>query len=683
VIATLAVLVALQAVGPVAVDATPAHATTVRELLAASWGISASDPVRSGELAAQALELARAEGDRLGEARALNRLGVAAYYQNDYARALPLYSESLRIAREEGADDDVANALNNLGVLYFMWGSLDRALDHYRQALDIRREQGDDDGLARGYNNLGGVADAAGRDAEAIEYFSNALTLYQEAGNESLAVSTMNNLGQSLFKLDRLEAALERFTTAHEIARRIGDEGAIAVAEDNIGRVLLAQGRAGEAERAFRRGLELKRGLDDRLGTATSQVNLATALAELGDVDASERNLYEALDLVREIGVPQIERDIHQNLAELQERTGDLRGAIASLRRSHEIHTRMISDNASRRLAEMSALLEVEKKNAEIVRLNHERTVQRNLVLGLVGASALLATVVVLLWSRNRIQVRAAQEIADRNLQLSRAHDELDRASRAEIAHLARVTSLGEMTAAVAHELNQPLAAILTNAQLAAGMISPDSPDGHELEATVDDIALGARRAWELLDNLRHLARRGEIEQRPLDMRNVLKQAVDIARAEAGLHQVSIDLTTPAEPLPVEGDPVLLQQVVLNLLQNAISAVAEPEAEDDERIVTVTAETRAGRVQVSVADGGPPIADDVLANLFRPFFTTRADGLGMGLAICKRLVEAHEGRIWAQRAGARGLVVGFELPPASAADTAPDRARADVGSAVR
>ncbi|MEX1310382.1 MAG: tetratricopeptide repeat-containing sensor histidine kinase [Candidatus Sulfomarinibacteraceae bacterium] len=661
-ITVLAISAALTLFQPSGLDDGSAGPETVSELLAASWASATNDPERSSELAERALELARAEGDRLGEARALNRLGVAAYLQNDFAGAFPFYAESLRLAREERADDEIADALNNLGVLHYMWGSLDRALTYYEEAMEIRRNQDDAHGLARAYNNLGGVADAAGRFDEAVEYFGLALTLYREAGDEALVANTMNNLGQTLLQMGRLEEAHELFLEAFDTSTRVGDEATLATAEDNIGRVFLAQGAPQQAREVYERNLERRRRLGDPLGTATSLVHLATAIADLGELANAEVALEEALGLVREMQVPQLERDINESLAELRERRGDLQGAIGALRRYHEIHARMISDAGARRLAEINAMFETEKKNAEILRLNQERRIQKNYLGGLVGATVLLAAVVVLLWSRYRIQTRAARVIADKNRELEQAHDELERASRAEIAHLARVTSLGEMTAAVAHELNQPLAAILTNAQLAAASIPADGDDAEELEATVSDITLGARRAWELLHNLRNLARRGDFERRPIDLREVLGQAVEIARAEARLHEVTISLDQPAEELPVDGDPVLLQQVVLNLLQNSIAVTAELEDGKVPKLVTVAAERTADEVEVSVKDPGEPISDEVLANLFRPFFSTREDGLGMGLAISKRLVEAHDGRIWAHRAGARGLVVAFELP---------------------
>ena len=661
-IAVVAISAALTLFQPSGPEQGATGPQTVSELLAASWASATSDPDRSSELAERALELARSEGDRLGEARALNRMGVAAYLQNDFAGAFPLYAESLRLARSEAAEDEIADALNNLGVLHYMWGSLDRALTYYEEAMEIRRNQDDAHGLARAYNNLGGVADAAGRFDEAVEYFGQALTLYREAGDDALVANTMNNLGQTLLQMGRLEEAHELFLEAFDTSTRVGDEATLATAEDNIGRVFLAQGAPQQAREVFERNLERRRRLDDPLGTATSLVHLATAVADLGEFANAEAALEEALGLVRELQVPQLERDINESLAELRERRGDLQGAIGALRRYHEIHARMISDAGARRLAEINAMFETEKKNAEILRLNQERRIQKNYLGGLVGATVLLAAVVVLLWSRYRIQTRAARVIADKNRELEQAHDELERASRAEIAHLARVTSLGEMTAAVAHELNQPLAAILTNAQLAAASIPADGDDAEELEATVSDITLGARRAWELLHNLRNLARRGDFERRPIDLREVLGQAVEIARAEARLHEVTISLDQPAEELPVDGDPVLLQQVVLNLLQNSIAVTAELEDGKVPKLVTVAAERTADEVEVSVKDPGEPISDEVLANLFRPFFSTREDGLGMGLAISKRLVEAHDGRIWARRAGERGLVVTFELP---------------------
>jgi signal transduction histidine kinase len=653
--ATVAVALALAAAAAGAAE------DPVAALLSSSERLAPSDPERAQRLAAEALGLARAGGDRRGQARALNRLGVARYYAGQYEAAYADYGESLRIAESIGDPELAANALNNIGVLHYLWGSLDRALDYYRRALDLRAAGGDRAGTARSLNNLGGVSDAAGRYEEAIEYFRRAIELYDQLGERELAISARNNAALSLLHLDRFDEARAELDRALAEAEAIGDLSGVATAEDHRGLLLREAGRTVEARAAFERALELRTRIGDRPGTAAVLEHLGAAAADLGDYDAAAERLESAIALAVELDVPQLERDAWLRRAEVEQRRGDTVAALDAFRRYHEVHARLVSDASSRRLAEMRALLELEKKSGDIDRLSRERANQRTLLAAFAVALVLLAAVVVLLWSRSRLEDRARREIESRNEALRRAHEELERSSQAEVAHLARVVSLGELTAAVAHELNQPLSAILTNAEVASSMIEKGRAEPAEVRAAIDDIALGARRSWEVLRHLRRLARRGEVERERVALGEVAAEAVEIAGAEARLRATELLLEGPRPGPEVLGDPVHLQQVILNLLQNAITASAEA---TPPRRVRLRAIGEGDRAVVAVEDAGPPIADEVLSRLFEPFFTTRAEGLGMGLAISRRLVEAHGGRMWARRreGAPGGLVVGFDLP---------------------
>jgi signal transduction histidine kinase/Tfp pilus assembly protein PilF len=682
-----AVLLALGLLAPPAGGDGGPPGASFEELLAASTEATDSDPARSQTLAEAALELARrgADPERRArqEVRALNRLGVARYAQGEFEEAFALLSETRRLAEEAGDRDTLANALNNLGILHYFWGDLERALEHYQQALALRREDGDRIGLAKAYNNLGAVAHAAERYDDALEYYRGSLAVYEELGDRVLVASSHNNIGLALLHQNRLEEARSHFDRALALATAGGDLAGVAASENHRGLVFQEAGRLDEARGALERALALRRQLGDRPGTAVALLNLGSVAASRGDLAAAMGHLENARALAAELDIPQLLRDSYQHLADLQARQGRHREALDTFRRYHEVHARLVNDQSRRQLSSLRALFELEKKNREIDRLSRAREAQRRVQASLLGATALLSAIVVLLFSRNRIQTRAHREISRKNEQLEQAHRELERASRAEVAHLARVVSLGELTAAVAHELNQPLAAIVTNAQLAAGMLRQeegpggrpveDGPRGNleaELEGALEDIRLGASRAWDLLRHLRQLARRGEVERSHLDLAPVLDQVIQIAGAEARMKGVTLVLEPPREPLAVSGDPVHLQQVVLNLVQNALAAVTAVEPPSLRRVV-VRARGDETAVTVTVEDSGPPVAAEVLAEMFKPFFTTRPDGLGMGLAISKRLVEAHHGELWARHGSERGLVVGFRLPRAGRGGPAP------------
>jgi two-component system, LuxR family, sensor kinase FixL len=248
--------------------------------------------------------------------------------------------------------------------------------------------------------------------------------------------------------------------------------------------------------------------------------------------------------------------------------------------------------------------------------------------------------------------------------------DELQR-NRQELAHLTRVSMLGELAASLGHELNQPLTAILSNAQAAQRFMSREPLDLFEMREILSDLVADTNRASEILRRIRALVKKGELELAPVSIAGVIGDVALLVHSDAiqrGI-RVAIDLETPLPP--VRGDKIQLQQVVLNLLLNAFEAM---ECCTVERVVTVSA-ARDGdeRVRVSVRDRGhglpPALADD----LFKPFCTSRRDGLGLGLSISRSIVDMHGGRIWAADNADRGATFSFTLPTDHAASVRDSR----------
>jgi C4-dicarboxylate-specific signal transduction histidine kinase len=243
----------------------------------------------------------------------------------------------------------------------------------------------------------------------------------------------------------------------------------------------------------------------------------------------------------------------------------------------------------------------------------------------------------------------------------ARKHDQAEaRRHLDEIAHVNRVAALGELAASLAHELNQPLTAILTNAQAAQRLLSGNSPDLEEFRECLADIVTSDRRAGEVIRGMRGLLKKGTFEPVPLDLGQIGQSVVNLVSSDALLLQVSIEVATaPALPV-VEGDAVQIQQVVLNLLLNAISAAAL--APVGQRKVIVRTVATESYVELSVHDSGPGIAVRDLDRIFEPFFTTKHDGLGMGLTISRSIIQAHGGKIWAENEPPGGATFRMRLP---------------------
>ena len=232
---------------------------------------------------------------------------------------------------------------------------------------------------------------------------------------------------------------------------------------------------------------------------------------------------------------------------------------------------------------------------------------------------------------------------------------------RNELTHLSRVNMLGELAGSLAHELNQPLTAILSNAQAAQRFLAHDQPDLNEVRDILVDIVAEDKRAGEVIRRLRPLLKKGEVQRLPLNVNEVVLEALELVRGDLVNHGVAAQ-TELAPDLPVlHGDRVQLQQVLLNLVMNACDAMAGA-ARDDRQITIRTDLAGDGLVRVSVVDSGPGIAPDKLEQVFEPFYTTKPHGMGLGLAVCRTIIMAHGGKLWAANNPGRGASFHFALP---------------------
>nr|WP_282183184.1 PAS domain-containing sensor histidine kinase [Niveispirillum sp. SYP-B3756] len=250
-----------------------------------------------------------------------------------------------------------------------------------------------------------------------------------------------------------------------------------------------------------------------------------------------------------------------------------------------------------------------------------------------------------------------------------RAEEEL-RQSRSELEHVSRLTTMGELAVSIAHEVNQPLMAIVTNASTCLRWLDPAQQDLALARTTVERIVRDGHRAGDIVASVRALAQKSALKMRRMVLESVIQEVLDLLRAE--FRHRGVVLVTEFAPTPTEviGDGTQLQQVILNLIMNSVEAMSGIDSAG--RRLTIRTLTSEDFAQFSVLDTGDGLSPDNVDRLFEAFFTTKPEGIGMGLSICRSIVEAHRGRIWASDNTPTGSVFSVALPLAGNTNAPPN-----------
>jgi C4-dicarboxylate-specific signal transduction histidine kinase len=256
---------------------------------------------------------------------------------------------------------------------------------------------------------------------------------------------------------------------------------------------------------------------------------------------------------------------------------------------------------------------------------------------------------------------KRAQE-ALREKEARKQIEEQVRRRQAELAHALRISTVGVLASGLAHELNQPLTAIANGVEASAQYVRSGKVEPDRLLALLDDASSEALRAGDIVRHLRSFIQKGTPQPERADLSEIVRSVQRLMGREMQQQGVTLRLDLREQPISIYADPIQIEQIILNLIQNAIDAL--PEEPDGCRVVDVRTRTVKGMAELSVRDHGGGVPEESLERIFEPFFSTKSDGLGMGLAISRSLIEAHRGRIWAEHPndGGPGTMVRFLVP---------------------
>ncbi len=291
----------------------------------------------------------------------------------------------------------------------------------------------------------------------------------------------------------------------------------------------------------------------------------------------------------------------------------------------------------------------------------------------LAGIGAFILRPAAVLIRRQILELRQARDdledrVAERTRELEAA-GERHRNLAEQVSHVARTTTIGEMASGLAHELNQPLGAIANYAEGCLVELAAPRPDLAEVRGALDRLLGTTFRAGQIIDRIRRFVTRHESKHQRFDLNQTVEEVREILRGETGQRGIAVQLELAPDLPWVWGDPIQIQQVLVNLARNGFDAIAAAQPTDP-MLVMQTRPAESGDIEVAIIDNGEGIEPDNLKRVFEAYFSTRADGMGMGLAICRTLVEAHQGRIAVESTRGIGTTFHLTLPGASSDDAA-------------
>ncbi|WP_430812618.1 MULTISPECIES: tetratricopeptide repeat protein [unclassified Carboxylicivirga] len=630
-----------------------------------------TDPQRAIKYAEQALQVAMRIDDKRGKAEAYNNLGMGYYFTNDYERLKESYRKSLLEYRLIGDNQ----SMSTLSSTYFRLSQSEKALKNYKRSLNLYIKEKNWDKIAETYKNIADVYKNIADYEQAITFYEKALKLVEEGeGDEvkSEVIRLLDEIGQIRFYQKQYDTAIVYFTRMQQMLEEIGDRQNVPVLLSNIANAYFAKGMLEKAHRFYRNALAMQM-------EQNTPWEAAMSLMRIGMIEAEKQNYYKAIEsynksveLARSVNANDLLRDNYLVLSQAYEALGNYRRAYEYRIWHSDLSEAMVIEENVANLVDALALQALEEKQSEneilqtknknyLLELEKENLIRWRLSFGF--TIIIMALLVFIIYYRYYLKGQENKNLAQRITDALKKQEEQQQI----IMHQSSLTSLGELAAGIAHEINQPMQNISLSAESIKYELAEAKADKEFINKSVDEIFEDILRVRQIVDHIRIFSsgQKDEVEEE-FDVSECVRAATSMIGSQYANHHIRLTLSL-ADGLPaVLGNPHKLEQVIHNLLSNARDAVEERKQQDSNLSMQVDIQTnnQDDNVYLLIRDNGVGIAAHRKTDIFLPFVTSKqlGKGTGLGLSICYSLIKEMRGRIEVDSQPGKGTSMLVILP---------------------
>ena len=623
----------------------------------------------------QSLELFEDIGDNVGVAVTLHNVGVVYESLSNYNKSLEYLLRALKVYEEIGDKTGVASSYGNIGIVYKDLSNYDKSLEYHLKSLKISREIDDVKGIANSLDNIGIIYENLNNYEKAIEYYSESMKIESEIGDDLGVASSLNNIGIIYDEQGHHDMAIDNYNRALEMYRSIGFKNGVANTLNNLGVVYENQLNYPEALKYHKEALEIFYDIGHKKGYAASLNNIGSVYIKMSDYVKGVDYLEQALVVASSIETKDLVIEIYGKLSSYYESVGDYQTALYNFKLFSAIKDSIFNKEKIEKIAGMQTTYEVEHlleqqeneielltKDNEIYRLQVEKQHLTNwrFYLGFI----ILLVVFSFVYYRYRMKYRANQilrkQVDERTRDLTISNVNLKNEIRerkriqSKLIRSERLAGIGELAAGIAHEIRNPLGNISSSAQYSMRKFEMDSSLKRYFEIIVEE----SRKANAIIKGLLDFANPREMKFQTGSIDKVIDSVLTSVEGRNKESKVSVVTQSTDGNIEVKFDKKWLEQALLNFVLNAIQSMPFG------GVLTITEEFDKTKnlIKIIISDTGNGIAKEDLKKIFDPFYTTREDGVGLGLSLAHQIIQDHNGELQIDSELGEGTDVTVSLP---------------------